>query len=126
MWNINQISGESINAAMKIHSALGPGLLENAYKNCLVYELRKRGLQVETEVGLPLIYENVEMEVGYRVDRLVENRVIVELKAVEALAPVHQAQLLCYLKLSGKKLGLLINFNVLHLRDGIKRMANHF
>ena len=125
MLNINQISGEIINAAMKIHSALDPGLLENAYKNCLAYELRKRGLQVETEVGLPLVYESVKMDVGYRVDMLVENTVIVELKAVEALAPVHQAQLLCYLKLSGKKLGLLINFNVLHLREGFKRMANN-
>ena len=122
--HINQVSGEIVNAAMKIHSALGPGLLENAYKNCLAYELRKRGLKVEIEIGLPLFYESVKMDVGYRVDMLVEDSVIVELKAVEALSEVHRAQLLCYLKLSGKKLGLLINFNVLHLRDGIKRMAN--
>jgi GxxExxY protein len=121
---LNQLSGEIINAAMKIHSLLGPGLLENAYKNCLAYELRKRSLKVEIEIGLPLIYESVRMDVGYSVDMLVEDSVIVELKSVEALSPVHHAQHLCYLKLSGKKLGLLINFNVLHLRDGIKRMAN--
>ncbi|HKQ03505.1 MAG TPA: GxxExxY protein [Blastocatellia bacterium] len=122
--NINQISGTVVDAAMKVHTALGPGLLEKTYEVCLMYELRKRGLQVASQVGLPVIYDDLKMDVGYRLDLLVENAVVVEVKAVEALAPLHQAQLLAYLKLSGKQLGLLINFNVLHLRDGIRRLAN--
>jgi len=122
--NINQISGTVVDAAMKVHTALGPGLLEKTHEVCLMYELRKRGLQVASQVGLPVIYDDLKMDVGYRLDLLVENTVVVEVKAVEALAPLHQAQLLAYLKLSGKQLGLLINFNVLHLRDGIRRLAN--
>jgi len=109
---------------MKFHSALGPGLLENSYKVCLLHEVLKSGLRAAAEVELPLIYDGLKMEVGYKIDLLVEDTVIVELKAVETLLPVHQAQLLCYLKLSGKQTGLLINFNVVHLRDGIKRMVN--
>jgi GxxExxY protein len=121
---INQITGTIIDAAMKVHSTFGPGLLESAYKACLVYELRKRGLRVDVEVALPLIYDGVKLDdVGYRLDLLVENEVVVELKAVEIMAPIFEALLIHYLKLSGKKVGLLINFKVLHLRDGIKRMV---
>lgn len=124
--HVNQITGAIIDAAMKVHSTLGPGLLESAYRACLMPELRKRGLSVAHEINMPLIYDSLKMDVGYRVDLLVENTVIIELKAVEAIASVHQAQLLSYLKLSGLKVGLLINFNVLHLREGIKRMVNNF
>lgn len=124
---INQITGAVIDSAMKVHSAFGPGLLESAYKACLVYELRKRGLRVHAEVGLPLIYDGVKLDdVGYRIDLLVEDEVVVELKAVEIMAPIFEAQLIHYLKLSGKKVGLLIDFKVVHLRDGIKRMVNNF
>ena len=122
--NPTEITGAIIKAAMKVHSALGPGLSESAYEACLLYELRKAGLKVEAQVALPVIYDGVKIDVGYRVDLLVEDTVIVELKAVEAILPIHQAQLLSYLKLSGKEAGLLINFHVLHLRDGIKRMVN--
>ena len=121
---INQISGAIINAAMKVHTALGPGLLESAYEACLIYELRKHGFDVKAQLPLPVFYEGVKIDVGYRIDILVENAVIVELKTVERLLPVHQAQLLSYLKLSGKRAGLLINFHVSHLRDGIKRLIN--
>ncbi|MBI4383472.1 MAG: GxxExxY protein [Nitrospinae bacterium] len=121
---INDISGEIVDAAMKVHSALGPGLLESAYEACLKYELGKRGLQVQSQLTLPVAYDGIEIDAGYRVDLLVENTVVVELKAVDKTAPIHEAQLLSYLKLSGKRLGLLINFNVLRLKDGIKRMAN--
>ncbi|HXU37228.1 MAG TPA: GxxExxY protein [Blastocatellia bacterium] len=123
---INQITGTVIDSAMKVHSAFGPGLLESAYKACLVYELRKRGLNVAVEVALPLIYDGIKLDdVGYRLDLLVEHEVVIELKAVEIMAPIFEAQLLHYLKLSGKKVGLLINFKVVHLRDGIKRMVNN-
>src|SRR5215510_10958628 len=119
---INQITGTIIDSAMKIHSVFGPGLLESAYKACLIYELRKRGLRVDAEVALPLIYDGVKIEdVGYRLDLLVEYKVVIELKAVEIMAPIFEAQLLHYLKLSGKKVGLLINCKVVHLKDGIKR-----
>lgn len=121
---INDISGNIVDAAMKVHSILGPGLLENAYEACLEHELKKRGSRVERQVALPVVYDGVRIDVGYRLDLLVEDAVIVELKAVEKIAPIHEAQLLSYLKLSGKKVGLLINFNVLHLKDGIKRMVN--
>ena len=121
---INEIPGIVVDAAMKVHTELGPGLLESAYSACMAYELRQRGLKVESEVGLPLVYGGVEMEVGYRLDLLVEDLVIVELKAVQQLLPLHEAQLLSYLKLSGRKVGLLLNFNVLRMMDGIKRMVN--
>lgn len=121
---INQISGEIVDAAMKVHTALGPGLLESAYEGCLKHELTKRGLKVLSQVTLPVIYDGVKIDVGYRMDLLVEDAVIMELKAVERLTPLNEAQLLSYLKLSGRKLGLLINFNVEHLRNGIKRIAN--
>jgi GxxExxY protein len=121
---INQVSGAIINAAMKVHSALGPGLLESAYEACLIYELRKGGFNVKSQVHLPVLYDGVKIDAGYRIDLLVEDIVIVELKTVERIMPVHQAQLLSYLKLSGKRAGLLINFHVPHLRDGIKRLMN--
>lgn len=108
-----------------MHSALGPGLLENAYEACLAYELRSAGLKTQTQVPMPLVYRDVTLEVGYRLDVLVEDLVVVEIKAVEALAPIHRAQLLCYLKLSRKKLGILINFNEVSLKNGIKRVVNN-
>lgn len=121
---INQVSGLVIDAAMKVHSALGPGLLESAYEACLIYELGKRGMKVESQMPLPVLYDGVKIDAGYKIDIMVNDAVIVELKTVERLLPVHQAQLLSYLKMSGKKAGLLINFNVPHLRDGIKRLVN--
>ena len=121
---INEITGKIIDAAMKVHTTLGPGLLESAYQACLAYELRKRGLTVDVQLELPIEYDEVRLDVGYRIDLLVEGTVIVELKAVSEIQPIHEAQLLSYLKLSNKKIGLLINFHVLRLKDGIKRMAN--
>ena len=122
--NENDLSKVILDAAFRVHSAIGPGLLESAYEACLAYELRSEGLNVLTQVPLPLIYREIKLEVGYRLDLLVEDLVVVELKSVDALIPIHQAQLLSHLKLSGKRLGLLINFNVLHLKDGIKRVVN--
>ena len=110
---------------MKVHSALGPGLLESAYEGCLSHELRRRGLQVGNQLVQPVVYQGEHIELGYRIDLLVSGLVIVEVKAVAKLLPIHDAQLLSYLKLSGHKVGLLINFNVLHLRDGIRRFVNN-
>ena len=124
MKDVNQISAQVIDAAMKVHTALGPGLLESAYEGCLLHELRKRGLRALSQVVLPVVYDTVTIDVGYRIDVLVEDCVIVELKSIDKLIPIHEAQLLTHLKLSGVKVGLLINFNVLHLKDGIKRMVN--
>jgi len=121
--NRNEISGAVVDAAMKVHSALGPGLLESAYTACLKHELIKRGLKVACEVPLPVIYDGIKLEAGYRLDLEVEDTVVVELKAIEALAPIHQAQIISYLKLSGKPIGLLVNFHTLHLKDGIKRFV---
>ncbi|HEX8889619.1 MAG TPA: GxxExxY protein [Pyrinomonadaceae bacterium] len=121
---INQTSGLIVDTAMKVHSALGPGLLESAYEACLIHELHKRGMKVESQVSLPVLYDGIKIDAGYRIDLMVNDAVIVELKTVERLLPVHQAQLLSYLKLSGKRAGLLINFHVPHLRDGIKRLVN--
>jgi|SRR5690242_11350969 len=120
----HQISREVIGAALRVHSKLGPGLLENTYEACLEYELRNNGLQVARQVGLPVIYDAVRLDLGYRIDLLVEELVVVELKAVETITPVCEAQILSYLKLSGKPLGLLINFNVAHLKNGIRRFVN--
>jgi GxxExxY protein len=119
----NEVTGQIIDAAMKVHSALGPGLLENAYKACLQYELQRRKLKTLSEVQLPIRYYGVNLDVGYRIDLLVEDSVIVELKAVGSVLPIHTAQLFSYLRLSGHRLGLLINFNVLHLKEGIQRIA---
>jgi GxxExxY protein len=121
---VNQVSGSVVTAAMRVHSLLGPGLLESAYQACLAQELRNRGLLVETQVGLPVVYEGEKLDLGYRIDLLVENLVIVEIKCVEAIHPVHEAQLLSYLRLSRKNVGLLINFHVARLKDGIQRMVD--
>jgi GxxExxY protein len=112
-----------VDAAMKVHSALRPGMLESAYEACLAHELRKRGCKVESQVSLPLEYDGVKLEAGYRIDLLVEDLVIVEIKAVEKVLPIHFAQIISYLKQSNKMLGLLINFNVRHLKDGLKRFV---
>jgi GxxExxY protein len=122
---LNKITGDIIGAAIEVHRALGPGLLESAYEACLAYELIQCGYTVEQQKPLPLMYKEVYLECGYRLDMLVEQVVIVEIKAVEELAPVHTAQLLSYLKLSGLKVGLLINFNVGFLKHGIRRVVNH-
>jgi len=122
--DINEISGIVVDAALCVHRALGPGLLENAYLACLKYEIGKRGLSVRSEVELPVVYDSVLIDLGYRIDLLVEDCLLVEIKAVEKVTPVHEAQLLSYLKLGKFKLGLLINFNVALLKDGIKRMAS--
>ncbi len=121
----NDISYVIRGAALKVHSGLGPGLLESAYERALAHELTKAGLKVQTQVGMPLVYEEIKMDVGYRADLIVEDKVIVEVKSVEALSEVHYKQLLTYLKLSNKKLGLLINFNVTLVKDGIKRIVNN-
>ncbi|MFO1486287.1 MAG: GxxExxY protein [Verrucomicrobiaceae bacterium] len=120
----NMLTSEIIAAAIEVHRRLGPGLLESAYEACLVYELRKRGINALSQVGLPVIYDEVKLDVGYRIDILVEDTVIIELKAVEKVIPLHEAQLISYLKLSGKKVGLLMNFNVTRLKDGITRRVN--
>ena len=118
------VSRAIITAGMKVHSELGPGLLESAYQACLQYELPKAGIRSEAQVGLPFVYRGAKLDLGYRMDLLVEDLVIVEIKSVEVIRPVHQAQVISYLKLSGKSIGLLINFNVVHLKDGIKRFVN--
>ena len=119
-----RISGQVVDAALRVHSALGPGLLESAYEACLAYELRDRGLLVRTQVPVPVAYRGVRIESAYRLDLLVEESVIVELKTATRLAPVHEAQLLSYLRLSGHRVGLLINFHELHLRNGIRRLMH--
>jgi GxxExxY protein len=120
----NEISKIVIDAAFKVHQNLGPGLLESAYEECLFFELCKSALKIEKQKPLPLVYEEVKLDAGYRVDIIIENKFIVEVKGVEALNDLHLAQLLTYLKLSGCKLGLLINFNVPLLKNGIKRVIN--
>ena len=124
MTDINNISGQIVDSAIKIHSALGPGLLESAYEGVMLYELRKRGLRVINQVVRPVIYDGIQIDVGYRIDLLVENCVIVELKSVEKMIPLYEAQLLTYLKLSKLNVGLLMNFNVQYMKDGIKRMIH--
>ena len=121
----NEISKLLVNAAFKIHQNLGPGLLESAYEECLFYELNKTGLFIQKQKPLPLIYEGNKLEIGYRVDILIENKVIAEVKVVEALNDIHFAQVLTYLKLSNCKLGMLINFNVSLIKNGIKRIVNN-
>lgn len=113
-----------LDAAYKVHTALGPGLLESVYESCLVYELKSTGLKVDTQLSLPIIYKEIIVDSGFRLDLLVENCVIVEIKAVENMIPLYQAQLLTYLKLTKTRIGLLINFNTIHLRNGIRRMVN--
>ncbi|HTV46939.1 MAG TPA: GxxExxY protein [Phycisphaerae bacterium] len=123
---INKITGEIIGAAMTVHSTLGPGLLESTYETCLEHELHKRNRNVQRQLGLPVHYDGLILDAAYRIDLLVDDSVIVELKSVEKILPIHEAQLLSYLKLSGKRFGLLINFNVPHLKDGIIRKANGY
>ncbi len=118
-----QVTGEIIGAAIEVHKALGPGLLESAYEACLAFELVQRGLRVEQQKPLPIVYRGVTLECGYRLDLLVAESVIVEIKAIERLAPIHDAQVLSYLKLSGHKVGLLINLNVQAVKDGIRRLV---
>lgn len=120
----NEIGSAIIAVAMKVHSTVGPGLLESAYETCLHYELEKQGLPVRRQLSIPIRYQNLSIDNGYRVDLLVGGRVVVELKAIEAILPVHRAQLLSYLRLGGFKLGYLLNFNVAHMRDGIVRMVH--
>ncbi|MCX3265780.1 GxxExxY protein [Pedobacter agri] len=120
----NELSRVVIGLAIEVHNALGPGLLESAYKECLFYKIAKAGLFVEKEKIMPLIFEEVRLECGYRIDILVERKLVLELKSVEALNDVHLAQTLTYMKLGNYKLGLLMNFNVILLKDGLKRIAN--
>lgn len=123
---MDSLSEKVIGAAINVHRALGPGLLESAYEACLAFELRDAGLLVDAQKPLPVMYRGVKLDCGYRLDLVVENKVILELKAVEKLLPIHEAQLLSYLKLSGLQLGLLINFNSVLLKNGIKRLVNNF
>lgn len=123
--NENEISYKTIGAAIEIHKTAGPGLLESAYENALAFELKELGFEVKQQVPMPFIYKGVKQEVGYRIDITVNNKVLIEVKSVETLAPVHYSQTLTYLKLSGLKLGLLINFNTKILKDGIHRIVNN-
>ncbi len=120
---VEQVATEVVDAAMAVHVALGPGLLESVYEACLCHELAQRKVPSESQVSLPVTYRGLRLDAGLRLDLVVDNRVIVELKAVDGMQPVHEAQLLTYLKLTGMRLGLLINFNCALLRDGIKRMV---
>lgn len=119
---LNELSNKIIGCVYKVHSELGPGLLESTYEVCLEYELLKAGLAVEQQKPLPVTYDNIRLEAGYRIDLLVNSQIILELKSVDEIAPIHKAQLMTYLKLTGLKLGLLINFNVLQMKTGIKRI----
>ena len=123
---LDQLTRRIIGAAIEVHKTLGPGLLESAYEACLAFELRGLGYRVEQQKSLPVVYKEVRLECGYRLDLIVEDEVIVEIKAVDQLAPIHDAQLLSYLKLSGKPIGLLMNFHVRVLKDGLKRIVNDF
>jgi GxxExxY protein len=120
-----ELTEKVISGALKVHSAIGPGVLEKVYRTCLQHELKKAGLKVDSEVMLPILYDGIRMDSGCRIDLLVESLLIVELKCVESIEPIHKAQLLTYLRLANKPLGRLLNFNVVHLRDGIKRVLNN-
>ncbi len=121
----NYLSNKIIGIAIELHKKLGPGLLESAYENALAYDLKEIGLDIKQQLSMPFLYKDIKLDIGYRLDLLIENKVIVEIKSVESLAPVHYAQLLTYLKLSNLKLGLLINFNTKLLKDGIHRVVNN-
>jgi GxxExxY protein len=123
--DIEEIAKNIVDGAIKVHRALGPGLLESAYQHCLIYELRKRGFEVKYELVLPVMYDGQQIDAGYRIDMLVENCIIVENKAVDQLLPIHEAQLLTYLKLRNCQLGFLLNWNVVLMKHGIKRMVNN-
>ena len=122
----NDISKKIIGAAIEVHKSLGPGLLESAYETCLAYELEQEGLHVQQQLPLPVVYKDVKLNAGYRIDILVENKVIIEIKSVDNLADIHTAQLLTYLKLKDLRLGLLVNFNVVLLKNGLKRILNGY
>jgi GxxExxY protein len=119
-----EVSHAVITAAMQVHTELGPGLLESTYQACLHHELEAAGVQSACQIALPVVYRGVKLDIGYRIDMLVEGLVVVEIKSVDAISPVHQAQVISYLKLSGRSIGLLINFNVVHLKEGIRRFVN--
>ncbi len=121
----NVLSNKIIGTAIELHKKLGPGLLESAYENALAYDLKDIGLDIKQQVSMPFVYKEIKLDIGYRLDLLIEDKVIVEIKSVESLAPVHYAQLLTYLKLSNLKLGLLINFNTKLLKEGIHRIVNN-
>jgi len=121
MVETNELTGKIIGAAIEVHKALGPGLLESAYEQCMVYEMAEQGISAKRQCPLPLMYKGVNLECGYRIDLLVEGRVVVELKCVDAVLPVHESQILSYMRLGGFEVGLLINFNVPVLMNGIKR-----
>ena len=121
----SDVTERIIAAALKVHSAIGPGVLESVYKTCMAHELKKLGIVVSYEVTLPVVYDGLKLDSGFRIDLLVEDLVVVELKCVEALLPIHKTQLLTYLRLSNKPIGLLLNFNVVHMREGIKRILNN-
>ncbi len=121
----NELSKIVFNCALKVHQNLGPGLLESAYEECLFYEQNKTGLEIQKQKALPLVYEEVKLDIGYRIDIIIENKLILEIKSVEALNDIHFAQLLTYLKLTNCKLGMLINFNVALIKNGIKRVVNN-
>ncbi len=124
--DLNALSKIILDCTFRVHTGLGPGLLESAYLGCMTYELRQQNLDVNSEVVLPVKYRGVTIDLGYRLDVLIENAIILELKAIERVLPIHHAQLLSYLKLSGKELGFMLNFNVLHMKDGITRVVNGF
>lgn len=124
MQELNKITDAIIGCSIEIHKQLGPGLLESAYRECLFYELKSNGFDVKREIPMPIIYKDIKLDHGYRIDLLVENKIVIELKTVDFLMDVHKAQLLTYLKLGNYKLGLLINFNETLLKDGIKRIIN--
>src|SRR5689334_12538537 len=119
---MNKITGQVVDAAMKVHAALGPGLLENVYENCLAHELSLRGLKVQKQVPIPVVYKETQLEIGFRIDLLVEECLIVELKAVDSILPIHTAQVFTYLRLMNSRIGLLLNFNVVSMKNGIKRI----
>ena len=123
---LDQITRQVIGAAIEVHKAIGPGLLESAYQACLAFEVRQRGLKVEEQVPLPVLYKEVKLDCGYRLDLLIEDSVIVEIKAAEQLSPIHDAQLLSYLRMAHKHVGLLINFHNRVLKNGLKRIVNEF
>ncbi len=125
MRDIEETATIIVDAAIKVHSVLGPGLLESAYQKCMGYEIGNRGLLFESEVVLPITYENMKIDAGYRIDMIVERSIIIENKTVEKLLPIHEAQLLTYLKMKNYKLGFLLNWNVVRMKDGIKRMVNN-
>ncbi|MBS1978116.1 MAG: GxxExxY protein [Bacteroidetes bacterium] len=122
----NNLSAQLLDASMAVHREMGPGLIEGVYHQCLVYELRSRGIMVESTVGIPLIYKGIELGKQYIADMIVDKEILIELKAIDGLLPIHEAQIISYLKLSGKRLGFLINFNVPLLKDGFRRFVNNF